>query len=714
MKRYISKFSVGLIALAATCLLAGCSDDTAIGQGTPDTAGFSLSIRAGVPEATATRASENPSKDTQNKNGSWMKDFTVFLFATDATDSDKPLLAKTVTVTGNPATNKQANTINLTSKELSEANITKGIHVSVYAIANEVPASPAELTKAEVMKLTGTLSEYKIASGYYTLTPMSGYIADYEIAASPDQAMTINMTRATVCLEVTLKDDEFKDADYAWTIGTIKLYNDYAACYLWKEGILANPGLRTEENAFSRDMHSERDGISGYPTVDTYALGTFYLNNNEASTANPAPTNPLIIKIEGTRENGDGSIAVPFVYTVELKRTDGSFIIPRNTKLNVTLTLKAGSVDISTETLPWDGQADDSQVVTPQVVAPKANSYILRPNTTVYIPVAQIEEARKTYTGITAIGDTEELTAELVWSDMQGTAGNPILVQVETIGTGPYALLKVKAASTECNAVVAVKGKDNTIKWSWHLWITRYDPDAAGNNHEVSDTGTGVTYTFMDRHLGAMEYVTTAANPLRLGLYYQWGRKDPFPKPQAWGGAYNAKVYDAAGSEQGITFTTVNNALPAVIKSPMTFFTASSKGGSYTTDYSVKMWGGEQGDGVYPKTVLDPCPPGWRIPSAASMTPLLGKFPTAGNPTGYLSTDVIGTKRMYFPTGGYLSSNSIIQPDHVWVVTGKIESGNQYSYLNFNIAAGSSFAGGGVGAGAYVRCVKDNLPLTTP
>ncbi len=68
-------------------------------------------------------------------------------------------------------------------------------------------------------------------------------------------------------------------------------------------------------------------------------------------------------------------------------------------------------------------------------------------------------------------------------------------------------------------------GESNIILYSWHLWIT----DAG----EVTIGGV----TMLDRQLGATSATAGEANA--LPLYFQWGRKDPFPRAISLNSAYN-------------------------------------------------------------------------------------------------------------------------------------------------------------------------------
>lgn len=80
------------------------------------------------------------------------------------------------------------------------------------------------------------------------------------------------------------------------------------------------------------------------------------------------------------------------------------------------------------------------------------------------------------------------------------------------------------------NVSIAVADDDNNILWSWHIWAVKdFDLDAAGIeiNHPAVK---GVT--MLDRNLGAYSngsLQTWGDESNAIGLFYQWGRKDPLP-----------------------------------------------------------------------------------------------------------------------------------------------------------------------------------------
>ncbi len=74
-----------------------------------------------------------------------------------------------------------------------------------------------------------------------------------------------------------------------------------------------------------------------------------------------------------------------------------------------------------------------------------------------------------------------------------------------------------KASEKKGNAIIAAKDEAGNIRWSWHIWMTDKPED------QVYCNNAG---TMMDRNLGATS--ATPGDEEALGLFYQWGRKDPF------------------------------------------------------------------------------------------------------------------------------------------------------------------------------------------
>ena len=156
---------------------------------------------------------------------------------------------------------------------------------------------------------------------------------------------------------------------------------------------------------------------------------------------------------------------------------------------------------------PWStGHTCSADVPIPIINAqPESNCYIVKPSTTISIPVSRVSTA-----GITTL--TSTWSAGVLWEE--GTSINGIIRNKNYI--------QLTAGSTDGNAVVFIKDPNGTIIWSWHIWVTNYNPN--------TDNFSAGGYTWMKRNLGALSYDTDESC---FGLYYQWGRKDPFRR-ESW------------------------------------------------------------------------------------------------------------------------------------------------------------------------------------
>lgn len=237
---------------------------------------------------------------------------------------------------------------------------------------------------------------------------------------------------------------------------------------------------------------------------------------------------------------------------------------------------------------------------------PRANSYIVAPaweNGDAYsimIPVSRANE----FPGNQLNGNDYQIlpadayVAELIWTDIPGGV-NPdkstaiaeiVAHKAVSSPTIDDCFIKVTPGKREGNAVIAVRKNSGEpdILWSWHVWVTRYNPGAGisgsfeggirldptpipggawANADEMYgrvyryNTGAGNAYSnniFMDRNLGAADvsisttgginHDTDAQKVATYGLLYQWGRKDPFPGSSSSASSTQKAIYGANGN----------------------------------------------------------------------------------------------------------------------------------------------------------------------
>lgn len=170
------------------------------------------------------------------------------------------------------------------------------------------------------------------------------------------------------------------------------------------------------------------------------------------------------------------------------------------------------------------------------------------------------------------------------------------------------------------SALVAAYNAAGDVIWSWHIWLTDSDIEAT-----AIKTAAGI---FMDRNLGAYANSngnTSAEKILEgYGLYYQWGRTEPFNRPLHYNMANNSDkvVYDAANAFIRLKIVSLEKNGAEVgtqqyAKNHPTTFILGAKDYSYNWIYSADVdntvWGAT---GTKQKGMNDPCPRGWAVPTS--------------------------------------------------------------------------------------------------
>ena len=119
-----------------------------------------------------------------------------------------------------------------------------------------------------------------------------------------------------------------------------------------------------------------------------------------------------------------------------------------------------------------------------------------------------------------------------LWSTIDHTGAGPGLtfkkVQIDGFGKRNFMSVAVDPTSDDIgSAVLVVKrpGNDGEILWSWHIWVVDNYP------WEPLQDGLDSPLPFMNRNLGARYQRADrdpSYDPNQAGMYYQFGRKDPF------------------------------------------------------------------------------------------------------------------------------------------------------------------------------------------
>jgi hypothetical protein len=259
-----------------------------------------------------------------------------------------------------------------------------------------------------------------------------------------------------------------------------------------------------------------------------------------------------------------------------------------------------------------------------------ANCCIVEPGTSYTLPVNIKGNGNTTLASL--VGGTTSLTVSSVKVLWQTSAG---LVTVTDFNSTKQ-MATITAGANSGNAVIAAYDADGTtILWSWHVWVTNYDPDVPLNGTTYQYTNYVTSNRFMDRNLGATSVAVADANT--LGLLYEWGRKDPFVGSSTYNGTTNLPVVGTA-----ITLTSGSTSIANTILNPTYYYYNTVIPNDWNSSPNYDLWGGASTSAK--KTIFDPCPTGWRIPSYYKST-ISSDSPWSGLSTYQAST--------YWSTNGY-------------------------------------------------------------
>lgn len=280
--------------------------------------------------------------------------------------------------------------------------------------------------------------------------------------------------------------------------------------------------------------------------------------------------------------------------------------------------------------------------------------------------------------------------AELVWQDAPNLVTD---IKYNNTDNGNISFTVDKNTIQQGNAVIAIKDASNNVLWSWHIWVTDED---INKTIEITNYQK-YKYKFMPVNLGwcnnavtiysersckirftagnqskeitikqaSASITTTGSN----NLYYQWGRKDPFPPSNGLGNT--CKIwYDKSGipsTANPVTedFSTGITCIKKYILKPNVMQSQSFGDNLYQNLWSANNNVYTSNDKLVIKTIYDPSPVGFKLPANNAFT----GFVTTGN---YLSmpsqingnwdnflkgcsfyTNSMKNKTIFFPASGY-------------------------------------------------------------
>ena len=229
------------------------------------------------------------------------------------------------------------------------------------------------------------------------------------------------------------------------------------------------------------------------------------------------------------------------------------------------------------------------------------------------------------------------------------------------------------------NALIAVRDAGGTILWSWHIWrtdgVSLKDLD---EKYSVKmQPYNGRIIYIVDRNLGS-DFGGASPNYDDCyggnALYYQFGRKDPFPVTYASTGVHTQFETAPALS---------STALEQSIKNPYLYYLDDGEPYNWfssaflnTNEWKLSncLWGDNSQDDIIldqspwdgKKTIYDPSPAGWRVAPADVWTGIfksnaqsfevnyISEIYNASFSDGYiLYSKVDSSKSIYLPVSGF-------------------------------------------------------------
>ena len=443
-------------------------------------------------------------------------------------------------------------------------------------------------------------------------------------------------------------------------------------------------------------MDYNREAVNG-----TTASSVWYVPVNMCGTGNRTsniPSEATYIEVTGVR----GVDHLSTAYRIYLGVKSGSESYQNMTNFDVLPDkIYNVSLTISNDGLTFDVNTGVNKPDKPSSVAnlvklpSNANCHMINPNFSktasgypVYeLPINRIDEcwgpSGQIPDASMRIGDNEEWTMDVIWQDINARViqfcdknGNNAGDSYSGKGYTP-AYFKIYPGTVTSshygNILVGVKKKGSSdYLWSWHLWITDYNPDVAapyssgtyikestganGINGNVQhwyhtrslywgtskflsgaiwNSGIYKNAWIMDRNLGAISSKPWKDTHKSYGLYYQWGSKNPFPhasykykttaatpdKNNPHKGNNELKgLYTITGSATTSftldAYNTSQKTYQEVTKKPNIFYGVSGNQ-LYVDSYGSSrnnIWSSPVSITNRQKSIFDPCPPGWCVP----------------------------------------------------------------------------------------------------
>ena len=267
------------------------------------------------------------------------------------------------------------------------------------------------------------------------------------------------------------------------------------------------------------------------------------------------------------------------------------------------------------------------------------------------------------------------VSADWLWATKVGNGSSNELISNIKYENGRVSF---SASSSEGNALIAAFDVDGNIVWSWHIWLTDAPQLFDYENNPIYQSG-GRTDGFyvMDRNLGAIGVSGDDA----FGLFYQWGRKDPFigDTENEYYNREDQEIIDRGAFARSDDFVIRNTkysqakwesvpctkevgSVEYATAHPMLFIYAGENSNVANwvekENVSSDIWWDEDKSLWTPneKSIYDPCPVGYQVPKNRTFETLKNCGPEWPDNQGVTFTLSEGVTT-WFPYQGYRSAH---------------------------------------------------------
>ena len=555
----------------------------------------------------------------------------------------------------------------LTDGQLTaDISLASGMGVcTVYVLANVGDLTSRVAYGSSLADFKKLAAEVTSGKGTGQNLPMCGSKNDFN-SETANASLTVQLTRSVAKVSLNLTTPNAGDL---FAVSAIKLMNVAKKLY-YVESAATAPSAPAELTDYTSNNSNT---ITWY--IPENKAGSNSLTDWKDRYEGNAPATATYILIEGSYTPKGGTARdVSYAIYLGAGNNPADFNVVRNTKYTVNATIKGTNLNDGRVLVGKDLSAAGTETANCYVVKTTDANKWYRFKATVRGNGAQTA-AQISYTGaeIPAGDKIAPTNASLVWETREG--GTARTLDYVGYSRNGYIVFKLGSAP-EGNAVVAAKDGASKILWSWHIWATKAF-DRAGIKVQAYDTRPRTVdghftpaqrkgIKVMDRHLGSASGAASKVEAEVIktyGVYFQFGRKDPFPAAGVMARADNAEivpVYDGSGNQilknsnqkknstitTGIDQTAVKAQLAYTVENPLMFMLrddgdkVTAYGGDGTNPSynwifaahpqktpwkaSNKLWGGSLADEAnslplatevnIKKTIYDPCPYGYHMP----------------------------------------------------------------------------------------------------